>query len=113
MESTVLNKRRLIYEDEVKQDGRNYDAWVDYSRLEEYALQTARDEGASPKEEEICVERVREVYERAIAQIPPGSEKRHWRRYIFLWIFYALFEEIVTQVSSDCQATRILLIHDI
>jgi crooked neck len=98
----VLNKRRLIYEDEVKQDGRNYDAWVDYARLEEYALQSGRDEGATTEEEEQCIERVREVYERAIAQIPPGSEKRHWRRYVFLWIFYALFEELVTQVHGLC-----------
>jgi len=29
--------------------------------------------------------------------VPPGSEKRHWRRYIFLWLDYALFEEIETK----------------
>jgi len=42
--------------------------------------------------------RVREVYERAVAQVPPGDEKRFWRRYIFLWLDYALFEEIETKV---------------
>jgi len=41
---------------------------------------------------------VREVYERAVAQVPPGNEKRFWRRYIFLWLDYALFEEIETKV---------------
>jgi crooked neck len=45
-----------------------------------------------------AVERVREIYERAVAQVPPGSEKRFWRRYIFLWLNYALFEEIETEV---------------
>ena len=37
---------------------------------------------------------MRDVYERAIAQIPPSQEKRHWRRYIYLWIFYAVWEEM-------------------
>lgn len=37
---------------------------------------------------------VREVYERAIANIPPATEKRYWQRYIYLWINYALFEEL-------------------
>ena len=41
--------------------------------------------------------RVREVYERAVAQVPPSTEKRHWRRYIFTWLNYALFEELETK----------------
>ncbi len=36
-----------------------------------------------------------QVYERAVAQLPPSSaEKRFWRRYIYLWIKYALYEEL-------------------
>ena len=46
------------------------------------------------------MDRVREVYERAIAQVPPAQEKRLWRRYIYLWIKYALFEELETKVSG-------------
>ncbi len=33
-------------------------------------------------------------------QVPPGGEKRHWRYYIFLWLFYVLFEETETKVSG-------------
>ena len=40
------------------------------------------------------------VYERVVAQVPPGGEKRHWRRYIFLWLDHALFEEIETKVLT-------------
>ncbi|OCH90829.1 protein prenylyltransferase [Obba rivulosa] len=97
LESTVLGKRRIEYEEELAHDGRNYDVWFDYARLEEGALRDLRDEGATRDEEERAVERVREVYERAVAQVPPGGEKRHWRRYIFLWLYYALFEEIETK----------------
>lgn len=43
---------------------------------------------------------VREVYERAIANMPPIQEKRHWRRYIYLWINYALYEELEVKVRS-------------
>jgi crooked neck len=40
---------------------------------------------------------IREIYERAIAQVPDVSDKRFWRRYIFLWIRYAVYEELVTE----------------
>ncbi|KAK4508324.1 hypothetical protein PRZ48_002062 [Zasmidium cellare] len=82
VEDVVLSKRRVLYEEQVKENPKNYDAWFDYARLEET--------GQDP-------ERVRDVYERAIAQMPPSQEKRHWRRYIYLWIFYALYEEMETK----------------
>ena len=111
LESTVLGKRRIQYEEELQHDGRNYDVWFDYSRLEEGALRDVREEGATAEEEERATNRVREVYERAVAQVPPGGEKRHWRRYIFLWLFYALFEETETKVCgvlpSLCLSTQV------
>jgi hypothetical protein len=97
----VLGKRRIQYEEEVAHDGRNYDVWFDYIRLEEGGLRTLREEGGSKEEEDAAVERVREVYERAVSHVPPGQEKRHWRRYIFLWLDYALFEEIDSKVQSS------------
>ncbi|KAF9237552.1 hypothetical protein BU15DRAFT_88704 [Melanogaster broomeanus] len=97
LESTVQGKRRIQYEDEVAHDGRNYDIWFDYIRLEEGALRTLREEGGTKEEEDAATERVRDVYERSVAHVPPGQEKRHWRRYIFLWLDYALFEEIETK----------------
>ncbi|EPQ50333.1 hypothetical protein GLOTRDRAFT_12627, partial [Gloeophyllum trabeum ATCC 11539] len=103
LESTVLGKRRIQYEEELAHDGRNYDVWFDYARLEEGAVRDLRDEGATADEVEQAIGRVREVYERAVAQVPPGGEKRHWRRYIFLWLDYALFEEIETK---DYDRTR-------
>ncbi|KIY69140.1 protein prenylyltransferase [Cylindrobasidium torrendii FP15055 ss-10] len=103
LENTVLGKRRIQYEEELSHDGRNYDVWFDYARLEEGAYQDLLAEGATPEEEEASIARIREVYERAVAQLPPGNEKRHWRRYIFLWLDYALFEEIETK---DYNRTR-------
>ncbi|EIN14434.1 protein prenylyltransferase [Punctularia strigosozonata HHB-11173 SS5] len=97
LESTVLGKRRIQYEEELAHDGRNYDIWFDYARLEEGAVRDLKEEGVTAEEEEQAVGRVREVYERAVAQVPPGGEKRYWRRYIFLWLNYALFEEIETK----------------
>lgn len=97
LESTVLGKRRIEYEEELSHDSRNYDTWFDYARLEEGALQTMRAEDEDGEQE--AIERIREVYERAVANVPPGQEKRHWRRYIFLWLDYALFEEVETKAS--------------
>lgn len=98
MEHTIIGKRRIQYEDELTENIQNYDVWFDYARLEEGALKTIREEGGDGEEE--AIERVREVYERAVAQVPPTVEKRHWRRYIFLWLDYALFEEIETKVNK-------------
>lgn len=63
----------------------NYDTWIDYVRLEE-----------SNGDAKL----IRETYERAIAQVPPAPDKALWRRYIYLWINYALFEELDMEVCS-------------
>ncbi|KAK0730617.1 hypothetical protein B0H67DRAFT_639097 [Lasiosphaeris hirsuta] len=78
VEDVILTKRRRLYEEQVKENPKNYDVWFDFARLEESGGDA---------------DRVRETYERAIAQIPPTQEKRHWRRYIFLFLFYAIWEE--------------------
>ena len=88
IEDVIISKRKFQYEEEVKANPMNYDAWFDYIRLMEI---------------ESSEEDVREVYERAIANIPPSQEKRFWRRYIYLWIYYALYEELVTK---DIDRTR-------
>eukprot|EP00899_Mesostigma_viride_P028523 jgi/Mesvir1/8856/Mv02752-RA.1 len=82
IEDVVISKRRFQYEEEIKKNSSNYDVWFDYVRLEE-------NHGTKDK--------VREVYERAIANVPPASEKWFWQRYIYLWINYALFEELDAQ----------------
>uniref|UniRef100_A0A8K9Y1K3 Crooked neck pre-mRNA splicing factor 1 n=1 Tax=Oncorhynchus mykiss TaxID=8022 RepID=A0A8K9Y1K3_ONCMY len=88
IEDVIVSKRRFQYEEEVKASPHNYDAWFDYLRLVE--------SDADP-------DTAREVYERAIANIPPIQEKRHWRRYIYLWINYALYEELEVK---DPERTR-------
>ncbi|EYU29055.1 hypothetical protein MIMGU_mgv1a019907mg [Erythranthe guttata] len=40
---------------------------------------------------------------KAIANVPPSHEKRYWKRYIYLWINYALYEELDAQ---DTDRTR-------
>ncbi|PIO04622.1 hypothetical protein AB205_0061070 [Aquarana catesbeiana] len=88
IEDIIVNKRRFQYEEEVKANPHNYDAWFDYLRL---------------VESDTDANTVREVYERAIANIPPTKEKRHWKRYIYLWINYALYEELD---AKDPERTR-------
>jgi crooked neck len=88
IEDVVIGKRRVQYEQEIEESPKNYDIWFDYAKLEESAGDPTR---------------VREVYERAIAQVPPAEEKRFWRRYIYLWINYALYEELE---SEDVDRTR-------
>jgi hypothetical protein len=78
-QEVIVSERRFKYEEAVKAAPLNYDAWFDYVKLEE---------GAGD------VERTRAVFERAIANVPPAPEKRYWQRYIYLWVRYALYEEL-------------------
>ncbi|KAI9030822.1 hypothetical protein CLU79DRAFT_357676 [Phycomyces nitens] len=88
IENVVVGKRRVQYEEEIEANPKNYDIWFDYAKLEESVGDPTR---------------VREIYERAISQVPPAQEKRYWRRYIYLWINYALYEELETE---DVNRTR-------
>jgi len=88
IEDVIVSKRRFKYEEEVKANPMNYDAWFDLLRL---------------LESDGELEQIRDTYERAIANIPPSHVKRHWRRYIYLWINYALYEELE---AEDPQRTR-------
>ena len=88
IEDVITRKRKLAYEEEVTENPMNYDAWFDFIRLVE-------DEGDK--------EVIRETYERAIANVPPSKEKQYWRRYIYLWINYAIYEELE---AEDFERTR-------
>ncbi|XP_067011879.1 protein crooked neck isoform X2 [Anabrus simplex] len=88
IEDVIVSKRKFQYEEEVKANPTNYDAWFDYLRL---------------VESEGNLDIIRETYERAIANVPPTKEKQYWRRYIYLWINYALFEELE---AEDIERTR-------
>ena len=57
-------------------------------RIGVYRLEEAELEGTveGDVDRSQALERCRDVYERAIANVPPLAEKRYWRRYIYLWI---------------------------
>ena len=87
IEDIVVQGQRAQYEKRVTDDPTDYDAWFEYAKMEEeYEKQSSQNSG-----------KVREIYERAIANIPPSQDKQHWKRYIFLWIYYALYEELQCQ----------------
>lgn len=61
-------------------DGCDYDIWFEYLTLEEQC-------GSN-------VGRIRDLYERAVKQVPTAMDKKAWKRYVFLWLNYAIFEEL-------------------
>jgi len=79
IDDLILDKRRVYYKEILKENPNNYDAWFDLTNLEI----TTGNYG-----------RVRETFESAVQNVPPKNEKRFWRRYVYLWISYALFEEL-------------------
>jgi len=94
IESLILTKQRAEYAKKIQNDPLDYDTWFEYAKLEQ-------DHGDSAK--------VRDIYEKAVANLPPAQDKQYWKRYIFLWIYYALYEELImndlnraTQVYKTC-----------
>lgn len=98
IDSVILQKRRAQYSANADAEPYNYDNWFDWIRLEEELLEIDYFNQSSFDEDkdDSRFGSIREVFERAIAQVPPStSEKLHWTRYIYLWLFYATFEEAV------------------
>lgn len=79
LDELVVGKKREKYEEMVKKDKYNYDAWFDLLALEEACS---------------AVEKVRETYERAVQQKPMVETKAAWRKYIYVWISYAVWTEL-------------------
>ena len=83
IENLVSHKRKMLYEEKLATNPYDYDTWFDYVRL---------------AEREFSYEEVEDIYERAVANTPKSrSNKNEWRRYIYLWIYYATFEEVVVK----------------
>ena len=84
----IVIQRKFQYENDLQANPNNYDGWIEYIRFLECGSN---------------LESTREVYERAIANIPRLQEKTYWERYIYLWINYALYEELI---ANDISRTR-------
>lgn len=81
IEDLITHKRKLLYEEGLEKNPLDYDTWFDYIRL---------------AEEELSPEQVRDIYERAVANVPKDQlNKNAWRRYIYLWIYYSVYEEVI------------------
>ena len=99
VERQVAEQRRSDYEARVRDHPRDYDAWFDLLRLEEARFRATGDAA-----------RCRAAYVRACAQAPPVAEKRYWRRYVYLWLGCAAFEEVdVGDVAAARAALRAAL----
>ena len=79
IEEIITEKRKENYKKLLAENPFNYDIWFDYIKL---------------MEEEATEEATIAVYEEAIQHLPPSKEKRFWRRYIYFWIYYALYLEV-------------------
>lgn len=63
IESVIFANQRAEYVKKTTEDPLDYDSWFEYAKLEE----EHGDHSA-----------VRDVYEKAVANIPPSEEKQHW-----------------------------------
>lgn len=82
VEAVLLAKSRAAYEERLTADPRDYDVWFDLIRLEESNGDHAR---------------IRDTYKRAVVNTPPPEDKRFWRRYVYLWLGLAVWEELTAE----------------
>lgn len=92
IEAQLVAKRAAEYEKLLESRPTDYDCWLDLAHLHEERNDEARQEAT------------REIYERAVARVPPIQEKRYWRRYIYIWLNYAVYEELVAKDFERARA---------
>lgn len=130
VDGAVMHKRSQAYEERLKEDPLDYDQWFDYIRLLEEGvaddLAELREDirfeeesganGASvalaARVDELLAP-VRDVYERAIANLPLKAEKSYWERYIYLWIKYVVFEELTACDIERARKVYELLLNEV
>lgn len=129
IDELVIDKRRKIYEEHIRNNPSDYDYWFEYIKMEEDCLANVyyineiitakkkiilednsslnfsnynRTNGNTHSNDYFLnvinnqIKIIRELYERAIVNIPIIEEKKYWKRYIYFFINYALFEELET-----------------
>lgn len=79
VDELVIQKRRKYYRQILETNPKNYDTWFDLLFLEKSTKDFAE---------------IRKTFEEAVSQVPPANEKRYWKRYIYIWIMYASWEEL-------------------
>lgn len=84
IETSIVHKRKLKYESELAIDPHDYDTWWAYISLLEL---------------DYTIDERRKAFENAVSNTPIQSEKSYWKRYIFLWIKYAIFEELNGEIQ--------------
>ena len=79
--STILLKRKLKYSTNVEQDRLDFDSW--WLLLD-----------ITMEDKSLSFEEIRTLFDRAVEAVPPHETKTLlWKRWIFLWIRYAFWEE--------------------
>lgn len=97
-DSTLRLKRILQYEKDIEEDSHDYDAWWEYIKLQE---------NEKPNNEIIS------VLEKAVSTKPKHKSKlTSWRRYVFLWIKLAWYQEL-KMLDIDAARTTWKKAHDV
>ena len=117
----------------IQQIANTDDVFLDYAKLEEAQHKAAkakakarakasgrkrqRDDGGSAADVVnadpaviAAAARVRAVYERATSKVPPVAEKRYWKRYVYVWIMYAVWEELQADGGSNADCPDVLFL---
>ncbi|KAL6132250.1 hypothetical protein ACLB2K_070621 [Fragaria x ananassa] len=96
--------RKRYYEHEVMKNPHDDDLWFGYIWL----LQQHEEEEEEESEGKDHRTKIREVYERAIANVPGTGNERLWESYLRLCISYAVYEELD---ARDVQRARHVYLH--
>ncbi|KAL9653545.1 hypothetical protein ABK040_000527 [Willaertia magna] len=120
IEQLIFKRKKIQFEKEIKENPSQYDTWLSYLYMVmEYYKNNQQQQLNNDKEEintmmandhfVVQLDDVRELFERAVSCVPEIKEKKYFKRYIYIWINYAIFEELIAknnyrarQVYTSC-----------
>ncbi|ODV89065.1 hypothetical protein CANCADRAFT_32441 [Tortispora caseinolytica NRRL Y-17796] len=92
--NVITVERKSAYENILNSDPKNYSTWIAYLQMAVGYF---------------SAERVRAIFDRAVSQIPEQKDKIVWKEFVYLFIYYALWEEVANEdiekadkIYTDC-----------
>ena len=108
IEFVVVQQHQKDYEAKIVQNPYDYDLYIEYTTmLQDYQQQQQHQQQPSSLSSSDAAaltttqNQIRDIYERGMGQVPPDpNHKDSWRRYIYIVIYYAIYEELMNRNRS-------------
>ena len=102
IEHVIVQQHQKEYESRILKNPYDYDLYIEYAMmLQDYQQQQSSSSSTDIATTTTIQNQIRDIYERGMGQVPPDQHnKDSWRRYIYVFIYYAVYEELMNRNRS-------------